>query len=173
MPVDLYSSLKKTSQWAFGSPFLNSILGSSFFVAVTVALIMILIIMIMYPAKSGTPFSIVFKMFIYMLCVTLIVVFLHDGVIKYMMEAEQENNTDTNFMRNTTMEGRAMDPSYGSSYKTINPTPQPAIPSPVPSPAPSPVATPTAPVVSGGDSLRGFGKLGGVKPPNRTSNPYV
>jgi hypothetical protein len=121
MPIDLYSTIKKTSQWAFGSPVLNAILGSSVFVALTVALIMVVIIMVMYPAKSGTPFSIVVKMFIYMAASTLLIIFLHDGVLKYMMEEEQESESSESFMRNTTMEGRLSDPSYGSTYQMVNP----------------------------------------------------
>lgn len=89
MPIDLLSSIKKTSQWTFSSPTLNYILGSSFFVAIIIALLMIILIMILYPAQKNTPFSVVCKLFIYMFFGSMLVVFLHDGVIKTMYEEEQ------------------------------------------------------------------------------------
>lgn len=90
MPIDLLSSIKKTSHWAFGSNILNSILGSSIFVALVISLTMILLIMIMYPAKSGTSLTIVCKMFIYMFFITWLVLFLHDSVVRYINEEELE-----------------------------------------------------------------------------------
>jgi hypothetical protein len=125
MPIDLYGSLKKTSQWAFGSPLLNNILSSNLFVALVISVIMILLIMIMYPAKSGTPFSIIAKMFIYMFFGTALIIFLHDSVLKYMIQEEGDADSDVNIMRNTTSEGRVADPAYASLYTPINPVPQP------------------------------------------------
>jgi hypothetical protein len=122
MPIDLYGGVfKKASNWAFGSPLLNNVLGSSIFVAITIALLMIVLIMIMYPAKSGTSFSVVLKMFVYMLFGSMLIVFLHDGVIKYMNDEKLEAAASSSFMQNTTMEGRQYDPAYGSTYKLINP----------------------------------------------------
>ena len=149
MPIDLYSTAKKTSQWAFGSPFLNKILGSSLFVAGVVSFIMIILIMIMYPAKPGTPFSIVAKMFVYMFASSLLVIFLHDGVVRYMYEEEKEAHVSEAFMQNITMIGRENDPSYGSMYKTIDPTPvAPAAPV-VQAPVVQAQVAPTAVVGSG------------------------
>jgi hypothetical protein len=122
MPIDLYGGVfKKASNWAFGSPLLNNVLGSSIFVAITIALLMVVLIMIMYPAKSGTSISVVLKMFVYMLFGSLLIVFLHDGVIKYMNDEKLEAAASSSFMQNTTMEGRQYDPAYGSTYKLINP----------------------------------------------------
>ncbi len=118
MPIDLLSSIRKTSHWAFGTPILNSILGSSIFVAVSIALIMVLLIMFMYPAKSGTPFSIVCKMFIYMFFMTLMVVFLHDGVIKYMFEEELTDKANDDIMQGTTLMNKNI---VYNNTPTVNP----------------------------------------------------
>jgi hypothetical protein len=115
MPIDLYSSVKKTSKWAFDSPFLNNVLGSTLFVSIIIALIMILIIMIMYPAKSGTSFSVVLKMFFYMFIGSLVVLFLHDGIIKHMIEEEYQSDSSDVLMRGTTSIGRM------ESLMNINP----------------------------------------------------
>ena len=93
MAIDLYNTLRNTSQWAFGSAILNGILSSSIFVAFVVALLMVLLIMMMYPAKSGTSFSVVCKLFIYMFLGSLFVLFLHDGVLTYMIK-EENNKTN-------------------------------------------------------------------------------
>lgn len=125
MPIEWSSATKKTHQWALGSPFLNKILSSSLFVAGVIALLMILLIMVMYPAKSGTSFTVVLKMFVYMFFGSLLVVFLHDGVIKYMMEEDKNEQQSLEFMQNMTQSGRLYDPSYAPLYKPIditNPT---------------------------------------------------
>lgn len=121
MPIDLYSTVKKTSHWAFANNFINKTLGSSIFVALSIALLMILIIMFMYPAKAGTPFYIVMKMFVYMFFGSLLIVFLHDGVIKYLFEEEHQEKRNEVFMQNTTAEGRDFDPVYSTNYKPIKP----------------------------------------------------
>ncbi len=167
MPIDLHSSLKGASQWAFGSPLLNNALGSSICVALIIALLMILLIMFMYPAKPGTPFSVLAKLFVYMLFGTMMIVFLHDGVIKYMIEEEYVTKDNEYFMQNTTIEGRKADPSYSSIYKPISPLSQvaPPIIQPPASPAP-PLPNTATDVVTGG------GYLTSMKPNRSMRNPY-
>lgn len=121
MPIDLLSSSKSVSKWAFGSPFLNKVLGSSMFVAGSVAFLMIILIMIMYPAKSGTSFTVVLKMFVYMFFGSLLVIFLHDGVVRYITEESHNEKQAEAFMQNITQTGRVADPSYASMYKPIIP----------------------------------------------------
>lgn len=174
MPIDLYSSLKGASQWAFGSPLLNNILSNSVFVAFVIALLMVLLIMFMYPAKAGTPFSVIAKLFVYMFFGTLLIVFLHDGIIKYMMEEEFTTKDNEYFMQNTTMQGRVADPSYSSMYKPVPPQApaQPARPA-----QPNPVRLETNEAVSeviGG--MHGGGMYGGallpIKPDRSIRNPF-
>ncbi len=170
MPIDLGSSMKSASEWAFGSALLNSILSSSIFVAIVIALLMMLIVMFMYPAKSGTPFTIVAKMFVYMFFGTLLVIFLHDGVVKYMMEENFSARDAEAFMQNTTMQGRTMDPSYADMYRPI--APQYVAPPPVvQTPLPPVVQQPPAFVAS--DTVTGGGRWS-AEHPNRSiqRNPY-
>lgn len=119
MPFDLAGSIRKTSQWAFSSPILNNILGSSLFVAITIALLMILLIMVLYPAKKGTPISVLCKIFIYMFFGSLLIIFLHDSVIKFMFEESEQEKEDIDFMRGTTQGGK--DGIYNQS-SMIEPT---------------------------------------------------
>ncbi len=183
MPIDLYSTAKKTSQWAFGSPFLNKILGSSLFVAGVVALLMVLLIMVMYPAKTGTSFSIVVKMFIYMFFGSLLVIFLHDGVVRYIMEDERQNLAADSFMQNATQGGREYDPSYGSLYKPINPMSRPSVSGsdeddhhaeqasmPVLAPTPPPAKTPIVSIAESSVVTGGAPAKWKPRPPEK--NPY-
>ena len=117
MPIDLYSSIKKTSQWAFGSPALNSILGSCVFVAVVIALVMILLVMFMYPAKAGTSFSIVAKMFVYMLFGSMLIIFLHDGILRHTFEEEMHDQAENDIVTGGTM----TDLVYGVGRQPIDP----------------------------------------------------
>lgn len=172
MPIDLFSSLKGASQWAFGSTLLNGVLGSSIFVAVIIALLMILLVMFMYPAKSGTPFSIVAKMFIYMFFGSLLVIFLHDGVIKFMMEEDFAAKDSDAFMQNSTMQGRMADPAYADLYKTVSPQVQQTSPQTQAQLNQTSAPTPLAQTET--DTIRG-GSIGGLMPikPNRNQrNPY-
>jgi len=118
MPIDLCSSVNKISNYTFGSGFLNTIFGSSLSVAFVVSIIMILLIMMMYPAKSGTSLLIIVKLFIYMFMFTLLIVFLHDGVLKYAMKENVESETDSSFIKNTATMGG--DVVY-HNYNNINP----------------------------------------------------
>jgi hypothetical protein len=117
MPLVLNDSVRDLSRWAFGSPVLNSILGSSIFVALIISFIMVLLIMIMYPAKAGTPFSVIAKMFVYMLFSSMLVIFLHDSILKHMYEEEEhEDREDSIILGSTTP-----DVVYGATYRPINP----------------------------------------------------
>lgn len=142
MPIDLLSSSKKVSQFAFSSPFLNKILGSSLFTAGIVSFLMVMLIMVMYPAKSGTSFSIVVKMFIYMFFGSLLVIFLHDSVVRFMMEEEYNEKQSEAFMQNITQTGRVADPSYAALYKPIVPATG-TVPTPATSTTQTPAATST------------------------------
>lgn len=118
MPIDLYSSIKKTSQWAFGSPALNSILGSCVFVAVVIALVMIMLVMIMYPAKAGTSFSIVAKMFVYMLFGSMLIIFLHDGILRHTFEEEMHDQAENDIVTG----GTITDLVYGVGKQPVDPS---------------------------------------------------
>lgn len=185
MPVDIIGCMKDMSSRAFGSPILNSILGSSIFVAILIAFVMIILIMVMYPAKKGTPFTVIAKMFLYMMFTSLLVVFLHDGVLKFMAEEERELQLSESFMRNITEEGRSRDPVYGNAYRTINPL-APPVQQPLPQP-PQPIQLPPPPqmqpvpvkggtdiIISAveGGSITGGRVLRGPAPPKYASNPY-
>lgn len=53
---------------------------------------------------------------------SLLIVFLHDGVLKYMIDEDNETERQKAFMQNVNAEGREFDPSYAGNYQPIKPT---------------------------------------------------
>lgn len=74
---------------AYGKWFESSILT-----ALIITLIIIVIIMFMYPAKSNACFMSILKMFAYMYLSIFIVLFLHDGIIEKKKEESKIYNLD-------------------------------------------------------------------------------
>ena len=101
MPVDLGSTIKKTSRFIFSSNLLNNILGSSLFLSILMSIFMLLLVMIIYPAKSGTPISVLCKLFIYMFFGSLAFIFLHDGIIKNFFEEEEMERQENDILQGT------------------------------------------------------------------------
>lgn len=166
MPIDLCSSVNSVSQYAFGSSALNNILSSSIFVAIVIAIIMTLLIMILYPAKKGTPFFLVGKMFVYMFFISWLVIFLHDSVLRYTFDEDKQTDSSYDFVAQ--MAG-PKDPVYGSDHKPISPTPI-AIVEPAQQSLQQPV--PDKSNVTGGSDIIGAGNLGGYHPPTTGGNPF-
>ncbi len=94
MPIDLANSIKSTSQFVFASDTLNNILGSSIILGLLISIVLIVLVMILYPAKKNTSISVIGKIFIYSFIITSILVFLHDGIIK----SQYDNNKYDGFL---------------------------------------------------------------------------
>ena len=165
MAIDLYSTLKNTSQWAFGSTILNGILSSSIFVAFVIAMIMVLLIMLMYPAKSGTSFSVVCKLFVYMFLGSLLVLFLHDGVLTYMLKEEYSNNSTDSLMQDVLDEPirvERRDPNQNTNNQNTNSQRDT-----------SPIDNTIEEIDDTPLQLNTSGTLSGPKPPIMGGNPYA
>jgi hypothetical protein len=96
MPVDLCASLNRTGDYAFGSPFLNSLFGNKIIVSVLIALIVVVIVMLIYPAKKGTDYGLLIKIFIYVAAFTGIVIFLHDGILEANVKEQMHDKNSVN-----------------------------------------------------------------------------
>ena len=160
MPVDLGSTIKKTSRFIFSSNLLNNILGSSLFLSILMSIFMLLLVMIIYPAKSGTPISVLCKLFIYMFFGSLAFIFLHDGIIKNFFEEEemerQENDIlqGTNSLNKDSVYGKTMiDPTIKKSDIKLAPV-QKKIEEPTEEPVDKNIASDTINV--GSEKLKGI-----------------
>ena len=107
MSIDLANSIKSSSNWAFKSIIPTGVLSSSITVAVLVSVVMVTLIALFYPAKRGTSFFILVKLFVYMFISSMVIVFLHDSVVKSIRDDEQENKNMTDMMNGLTTGGRS------------------------------------------------------------------
>jgi membrane protein YdbS with pleckstrin-like domain len=117
MPIDFNNTITSLSKKTFGSTFLSSLFGNTISISFMISLVVILIIMIMYPAKSGTKFTIFAKMMIYIYFSVLLITFLHDSVVKYKIKEDIERNIEEDSMNNMTTGDNII-----YSTKTISPT---------------------------------------------------
>ena len=118
MPIDFNSNITSLSKKTFGNTFLSGLLGNTISISFVISLIIVLIIMIMYPAKAGTKFTIFAKMMIYIYFSVLLVLFLHDSIIKYRVKEDLEKNIEEDGMIRMTADD---DVIYNT--KRINPLP--------------------------------------------------
>ena len=108
MPIDFNSSINKVSSFTFGSPLLNNMLNSPFAVSFAIAVMSILLIMFLYPAKSGTPIMTLVRLFVYTLLSTTLFVFLHDGVRASSDKEANMNKKDEALMRGITSKDKEL-----------------------------------------------------------------
>ena len=108
MPIDFNSSINKVSSFTFGSPLLNNMLNSPFAVSFAIAVMSILLIMFLYPAKSGTPIMTLVRLFVYTLLSTTLFVFLHDGVRASSDKEANLNKKDEALMRGITSKDKEL-----------------------------------------------------------------
>lgn len=96
MPFDFGEGLSTVNKYIFEGSILGPSFGNGFIVGAIIAFAMLLIVMIMYPAKSGTSVVVLFKMLFYMTIASVSILFLHDGVVskKYQKKIEQLQDDD-------------------------------------------------------------------------------
>ena len=119
MPIDICSSLNTISNAAFGNDTLKFMFQGSIALGFAIALMCVLLIMILYPAKSGTSIIIVLKLFLYMFMLSVSFIFIHDSILKRSLNASRASGESMDFIRGVTTGGR--DPVYGN-YVQIKPT---------------------------------------------------
>lgn len=93
MPIEL-NGLTKYAGDATYSSFIGKYIINNFTLAFIISSIMVILIMICYPAKSGTSFIIIIKIFIYSYLFNVFILHLHDNIIKNNNNIEKEFPTD-------------------------------------------------------------------------------
>lgn len=131
MSIDLRDSAARAGSYVSSSPLLNGIFSNKIVVSLMIAAIMILIVMIVYPAKKGTGVGLLIKMFVYMATFTGIVMFLHDGILESNFKEQHHDNNALDFsptsMSNEVNQPRAnLLPTSGQQAIQITVQPVPA-----------------------------------------------
>ena len=122
MPCSLNQTLKGVCNWASASEFMNSILSNTVWISVVITIIMIIIIMLVYPAKSNTPFWIIFKTTFYIFTTILAVMLVRDGVMKSAWENKFENNETKEILDNVLTGNKNDDNSSKNKINVPKPT---------------------------------------------------
>lgn len=170
MSIDLYESIDGMSKWAFGNNFLNKILGSSLAIAIVISFIMVLLIMFIYPAKQGTSFVVVLKLFVYMFFSSLLVIFLHDGILKYTIKEDVVEGGNNSFTSRI-IGGSDSDPTY--AMYNIKPVTPVASVEPKPSEKRKELLNNMVSNTDTVDSIKGAYESTTIKPNKNIVNPYV
>jgi hypothetical protein len=90
MPFELSSALKSTCGWSFSSRGMNNLFCNKFYTSAILTIIIMVLVMLIYPCKKGTPAWITFKLGFYVLIFTMGIMFVHDGVMYYHYEKERD-----------------------------------------------------------------------------------
>jgi len=94
MPIDLYSTVGKVRHTAFGSSILNGLLGSTLMASLVLSVVFMIFVLAIYPVKKNTPKTYLLKVFIYVFMAALVLVFLHDGIVKFNIEQQFKDNAE-------------------------------------------------------------------------------
>jgi hypothetical protein len=169
MPIDLNYSLNTVSDQAFGNNLISNTLGSILSCALILSIISILLIMFIYPAKSGTSLVTVVKIFIYMFAACAAVLFVHDGIQRRRWREEEEQRDLQDLNPNN------RDFMHQAEQRDVQPTQQPPetvqqiiIQAPAQPVAPQLPRIATDRITGGGDQRR----LLNSRVPPQAGNPY-
>ena len=106
MPIDFSSSVNNISGKVFGTSIINKYLSSTLVVAFLITFILIIIIMLFYPAKENTPIKILVKVGLYSFLSSALILFLHNGVIKSNMTNNVMDENNEKIIQNLTNSNR-------------------------------------------------------------------
>ena len=170
MTIELLSCTRQVNQYANDSIGINKLLSNTGALAFIISLLMVLIIMVFYPAKSGTGFYVLIKIFIYMFGGTFLLMFIHDGLLKSAF-MEYSKGTDLSEIVNAVADPQSnARMAFGVQQQTPQQSPrQTPQQTPQQSPRQTPQQTPQQTAVLGGQS---HPSLVARKPPVAIQNPF-
>jgi hypothetical protein len=173
MPIELLSCTRQVNNYAFDSVGLNKLLSNCGVFAFIISAMMILLIMFLYPAKPNTSVYVLFKIFVYMYGGTLLLVFLHDGILKeHMRHLEKSTDYDDIVTNLTNKTGGSSLAFSGGGHHQI---PLAKSPCQTKTPPKTPPRQTKSPPKSPPDSQiksRQFNTFTAAKPPVKISNPF-
>lgn len=91
MTCDIGSTLNGACDWTFNSTILGIIFSSPLWISVFLTLITIVLIILLYPCKTGTPMYILFRTAVYVFVAIFTAQIIHNGVLKSMFEMKYED----------------------------------------------------------------------------------
>lgn len=119
MPIELSDTLKNTFGMSFASRGLNNLFCSKIYTTIILTIIIIILIIIIYPCKKGTPFWVVGKLGLYIFISTLVVLFVHNGIVYESYKKEISGDEDDEFVNNV-IDGKN-NVAFNSENMTVKP----------------------------------------------------
>ena len=98
MPFELAESFKNTCSMTFTSRGINSIFCSKIYTSAILTVMILVLIMVLYPGKSGTSILIIGKLGLYIFLVSMAVIFIHDGVVHSSYTNKKTDDDNKSFM---------------------------------------------------------------------------
>lgn len=106
MPCDLGSVIGGISTIAFESKFLNKTMGSVFWTALLISVVIIFVVMVMLPLKKQTTIFKIFRTLFYIFATTGLILILHDGVIRSTYENIYQKSSSDDMVKKITDNNR-------------------------------------------------------------------
>jgi len=98
MPIELCKVFKDTFEMTFASNGLNKIFYSKIYTTAFLTVVVLMIMILIYPCKKGTPMWILGKVGLYVFIASLVVIFIHDGVVQFKTKQTLGGNDSDNFI---------------------------------------------------------------------------
>lgn len=115
--IELSALSENTCGWSFASKGMNNLFCNKFYTAGMLTAMIIILIMVLYPGKKGTPVFVVFKLAFYILICSYLVIFVRDGILNKKTTLETEGGKTDAFIN--ALGGD--DPVYGDNSITVTP----------------------------------------------------
>lgn len=100
MPVDIGASTRKVCGTAFGSNFLRYVLLSPVYTSIIISVMLVIIVIVIYPAQRGASGYSLFKVFLYSTITSLLIIYMHNSILKHNLEDKYANGIFSDVMNN-------------------------------------------------------------------------
>lgn len=117
MPININSCIDDCSRSVFGNDLLHQVFNSKVLTTLLITIIVVLLIMFIYPAKSGTSTLLLCKLALYIFLATFTIILFHDTVMDYDREEKIDNMKKEDMMIN-----RNYDAIIGAPTIQVKPT---------------------------------------------------
>jgi hypothetical protein len=108
MPIELSNTINDTCGWSFSSKGMKNIFCNKFYTSAVLTLIVLVLIMIIYPCKRGTPVWVLFKLGFYILMFSFGIFVIHDSLMKNYHMDEKIGGESSDFIESLGGENNVM-----------------------------------------------------------------
>jgi hypothetical protein len=100
MAIEINSFFGGICNSIYSATGLNHIFSSVLYTSIMLSITIILVIMLLYPGKKGTPVWVIFKLFLYIMMIITVVFSIHNSFIKNNYKEKYLNSNVSDLMDN-------------------------------------------------------------------------